>query len=45
VKLIQILKPHVYVDLPKVAILALQISLFGLDLFNLPLSKSMLILI
>jgi hypothetical protein len=36
VQLIQTLKPHVYVDLLEVALLALYFSLFGLDLFNLP---------
>jgi hypothetical protein len=45
VQLIQTLKPHVYVVLPKVALLAFQISSFGLDLFDLPLSKLVLILI
>jgi hypothetical protein len=39
VQLIQTLKPHVYVVLHKVALLALQIRSFGLDLFKLSLSK------
>jgi hypothetical protein len=32
--LIQILKPHVYVILLKIALLALQICSFGLDVFK-----------
>jgi hypothetical protein len=45
VQLIQTLKSLVYVDLPKFALLALHFSSFGLDLFNLPSSQPMLILI
>jgi hypothetical protein len=36
VQLIQTLKPHVYVDLPKVALLVFYFSSFGVDLFKLP---------
>jgi hypothetical protein len=35
VQLIKTLKPHVYFDFPKVALLAIHFSLFGVDLFNL----------
>jgi hypothetical protein len=45
VQLIQILKPLVFVDLPKVALFGLHLLSFGLVAFNLLLLEPMLMLI
>jgi hypothetical protein len=44
-QLIQVLKPHVFVALPKVALLAFGFHSFGLVVFNLLLLEPVLMLI